>query len=381
MDMENESNDCLSGTAETKRTEAGMCQMGEDSDEEQLFIDERLRFFHRTAQRCTVRVHRRLFIHEQNVPFTEQGGQERWLKERHRNELVDFSKPDAKLTTDASPWACGATLSVGGKRFLHSGCSFQMCKARYDGGGLRFFNISEPGSGCIYEEDGEGGSSLLCKYAIWSRCDIYYDQFNVFLSTGNPFYECYTTNTNEQRMCYVYNYSSSGSWVCDQTSKKDWLKRGILNRFVAVSGGNAEELCGANESYTYRATGVTVIRSVIQVSLSVTLMEGNHQSETTTIDIGSKKSSVIGKGRMESSIEMKSLSSAAAGALFGVMTGHLGLLRMKVNCYSEAETSPSVVVVSDGGGSLSLEDVVITTSVSSGNVIHFQCLWCRCHGC
>ncbi|KAH7819135.1 uncharacterized protein MONOS_3297 [Monocercomonoides exilis] len=39
------------------------------------------------------------------------------LKERYYRELVDFSKPDAIFATDASPWACGATLAVGGERF------------------------------------------------------------------------------------------------------------------------------------------------------------------------------------------------------------------------------------------------------------------------
>ncbi|KAH7829284.1 uncharacterized protein MONOS_17164 [Monocercomonoides exilis] len=42
---------------------------------------------------------------------------------------------------------------------------------------------------------------------------------------------------------------------------------------------------------------------------------------------------------------------------------------MKVDCNSNINPSPSVVVVSDGGGSLSLEDVVITTSISSGNYV------------
>ncbi|KAH7829229.1 uncharacterized protein MONOS_17150 [Monocercomonoides exilis] len=43
---------------------------------------------------------------------------------------------------------------------------------------------------------------------------------------------------------------------------------------------------------------------------------------------------------------------------------------MKVDCNSNANpSSSSVVVVSDGGGSLSLEDVVITTSVSSGDYV------------
>ncbi|KAH7830999.1 uncharacterized protein MONOS_17028 [Monocercomonoides exilis] len=42
---------------------------------------------------------------------------------------------------------------------------------------------------------------------------------------------------------------------------------------------------------------------------------------------------------------------------------------LKVDCNSNANPSPSVVVVSDGSGSLSLEDVVITTSVSSGDYV------------
>ncbi|KAH7829312.1 uncharacterized protein MONOS_17169 [Monocercomonoides exilis] len=43
---------------------------------------------------------------------------------------------------------------------------------------------------------------------------------------------------------------------------------------------------------------------------------------------------------------------------------------MKVDCNSTADfSSPSVVVVSDGGGSLSLEDVVITTSKTGGYVM------------
>ncbi|KAH7827007.1 uncharacterized protein MONOS_4819 [Monocercomonoides exilis] len=188
----------------------------------------------------------------------------------------------------------------------------------------------------------------------------YNDPFNVFLSSDNPFCECYTTNTNEQRVCYGYDYSSSTGWTYQHTEKKDWLKRGVLNRFVAVSGGNAEEFCGANKSYACRTIGVAVIRSVIQVSLSVTLMGGDHTSETATIEIGTKKISVIGTGKDKSSIGTGALSSV--GTLFSVSTGHLGMSHLKVDCNSNSSPSPSVVVVSDGSGSLSLEDVLITTS-------------------
>ncbi|KAH7830586.1 uncharacterized protein MONOS_705 [Monocercomonoides exilis] len=79
MDVEYEPDGCLNGTTETQGTEERVYQMDEEGEEEQLCKDERLRFIHRSAQRRTVRVQRRLFIHEQNVPFTEQAGQERWL--------------------------------------------------------------------------------------------------------------------------------------------------------------------------------------------------------------------------------------------------------------------------------------------------------------
>ncbi|KAH7816402.1 uncharacterized protein MONOS_16531 [Monocercomonoides exilis] len=251
---------------------------------------------------------------------------------------------------------------------LLSGCDFQNCKAHHDGGGLRLVNFQVSGSGCIGEEDGEGGSScvfdcsftscslannwgggmycvtvpaafkmrsiqfiscsavstggglyfypnqatapndkIYCYFLFFHECKcsanppyghdvMYYDRYNLYLSQNNPFHECYTTNTDEQRVCYGYDYTGS-SWRYDQTMKKDWLKRGILNRFVAVSGGGEEELCGLDESSACRTIGVAVEKSVIQVSLSVTLIEGNHTSETATIDIGEKKIIVVGKGR------------------------------------------------------------------------------------
>eukprot|EP00770_Monocercomonoides_exilis_P016234 MONOS_16187.1-p1 / transcript=MONOS_16187.1 / gene=MONOS_16187 / organism=Monocercomonoides_exilis_PA203 / gene_product=unspecified product / transcript_product=unspecified product / location=Mono_scaffold01553:2099-2515(-) / protein_length=139 / sequence_SO=supercontig / SO=protein_coding / is_pseudo=false len=108
----------------------------------------------------------------------------------------------------------------------------------------------------------------------------------------------------------------------------------------------------------------------VQISLAITLMDGNHTSEATTIEIGEKKISVIGTGKEKSSIGTGALSPpSAAGPLFSVTTGHLGLLHMKVDCNSSANPfSPSVAVVYDGSGSLSLEDVVITTS-KTGNYV------------
>eukprot|EP00770_Monocercomonoides_exilis_P011013 MONOS_10961.1-p1 / transcript=MONOS_10961.1 / gene=MONOS_10961 / organism=Monocercomonoides_exilis_PA203 / gene_product=unspecified product / transcript_product=unspecified product / location=Mono_scaffold00522:11750-23009(-) / protein_length=3655 / sequence_SO=supercontig / SO=protein_coding / is_pseudo=false len=269
---------------------------------------------------------------------------------------------------DCSFTSCSLSSSSGGGMYcLTVPVTFKMrsvqfisCSATANGGGF-WINPNR---------ENAPNDAFYCYFLFFHECKcsavtpfghdmMYFDYYSVYLSQNNPFKECYTTNADEKRMCYAYNYTGS-NWSVQHTEKKDWLKRGILNRFVAVSGGGEEELCGLDESSACRTIGIAVEKSVIQMSLSVTLMEGKHVSETITIDIGEKKISVIGKRRETCSIGTGALSST--GALFSVSTGHLGLLHMKVDCNSNSSPSPSVVVVTGGNGSLSLEDVVITTS-------------------
>ncbi|KAH7821290.1 uncharacterized protein MONOS_11601 [Monocercomonoides exilis] len=188
---------------------------------------------------------------------------------------------------------------------------------------------------------------------------MFYDSYNLFLYSENPLKECLSSNTDEQRVCYGYNYISSWNWAFQHTEKKDWLKDKTL--YVSVNGDDSNEQCGANEKHPCLSVKKAFEMCEILLSLSITLMEGNHTSEAATIEIVSKKMRVMGVGSEISAIGTKTLSSV--GALFSVSTGHLDLLHMKVDCNSSANpSSPSVVVVSDGSGSLSLEDVVITTS-------------------
>ncbi|KAH7814999.1 uncharacterized protein MONOS_9600 [Monocercomonoides exilis] len=186
--------------------------------------------------------------------------------------------------------------------------------------------------------------------------DVYYVDYDSSHLHSNPFYECCTTSTDDKRICYAYH--TSDSWVYDQISKKDWLKDKMI--YVSVNGNDEHVLCGANTTFPCLTVKKAFEMCEVQISLIITLLEGNHQSEAITIEIGAKKISVIGIGKEKSSIETGALLSS--GALFSVSTGHLGMSHLKIDCYSIAETSPSVVVVSDGSGSLSLEDVVITTS-------------------
>eukprot|EP00770_Monocercomonoides_exilis_P016052 MONOS_16003.1-p1 / transcript=MONOS_16003.1 / gene=MONOS_16003 / organism=Monocercomonoides_exilis_PA203 / gene_product=unspecified product / transcript_product=unspecified product / location=Mono_scaffold01454:5480-7287(+) / protein_length=602 / sequence_SO=supercontig / SO=protein_coding / is_pseudo=false len=128
------------------------------------------------------------------------------------------------------------------------------------------------------------------------------DYYNVFLSTGNPFFECYTTNTDEKRVCYAYNYSKAGAWKFDQTMKKMWLNEWSKVLYVGANGSDSSGLCGMGKSAPCKTVGHAVETGLEELSSSVTLMEGNHVSEATTIDIGSKEISVIGKERETCSI-------------------------------------------------------------------------------
>ncbi|KAH7829266.1 uncharacterized protein MONOS_14637 [Monocercomonoides exilis] len=194
--------------------------------------------------------------------------------------------------------SCSITSTWGGgmycanipiTQFKMRNIKFISCTASSHGGGLDLYPLRQ----------GSQNDIIYCYFLFFHGCrcsrdqphghDVYYeDRYSLYLSSNSPFYECYTTNTDDQRVCYGYDYTDSKGWTYQHKEKKDWLKRGILNRFVAVSGGDEEEFCGANESYTCRTVGVAVEKSVIQVSLSVTLMGGNHTSETTTIDIRTK---------------------------------------------------------------------------------------------
>ncbi|KAH7829212.1 uncharacterized protein MONOS_16721 [Monocercomonoides exilis] len=267
---------------------------------------------------------------------------------------------------------CIGEENGGGESACVFDCSFTSCSVtNYYGGGMRCYNVPNQfkmrsiqfiscsamstGGGLHLEPYKQTAPSdvIYCYFLFFHECKcrtasipyghdiIYADYYNVFLNSGNPFYECYTTNTDEKRMCYAYNYSNAGAWTYNQTSKKNWLKDKMI--YVSVNGIDSYELCGANESNPCLTVKKAFEMCEIQISLAITLMDGNHTSETATIDIGEKKVSIIGTGKDKSSIGTGALSST--GALFSLTSGHLGMSHLKIDCNSAAGTSPSVVVV------------------------------------
>ncbi|KAH7816401.1 uncharacterized protein MONOS_16518 [Monocercomonoides exilis] len=272
---------------------------------------------------------------------------------------------------DCSFTSCSLTSTGGGGMYCYNiptafkmrSIQFISCSASSYGGGLRLYPYRQTSQNDI----------IYCFFLFFHGCkcsanppyghDIAYaDHYSLYLESGNPFKECYTTNTDEKRMCYAYNYTGS-SWTYQHTEKKEWLKDKTI--YVSVNGSDTTPLCGANESNPCLTVKKALEMCEIQISLVITLMDGNHVSEATTIKIEAKKISVIGKGKDKSSIETGALSST--GSLFSVSTGHLGMSYLKVDCNSNINpSSQSVVVVSCRGGSLSLEEVIISPEFTFG---------------
>ncbi|KAH7829231.1 uncharacterized protein MONOS_14447 [Monocercomonoides exilis] len=222
---------------------------------------------------------------------------------------------------------CIGNENGGGESACVFDCSFTSCSvASTDGGGMRCANIpitqfkmrsiqfiscsATAYGGGLYlypYRQGSQNDIIYCYFLFFHECkcrttstpyghDVeYVDAYNVYLNSGNPFFECYTTNLNEQRMCYAYNYSNAGAWSHQHTEKKDWLKDKTI--YVSANGNDTSPLCGANESNPCKTVKKAFEMCEVQISLTITLMEGNHVSETATVEIGTKKISVIGKGR------------------------------------------------------------------------------------
>ncbi|KAH7817852.1 uncharacterized protein MONOS_13643 [Monocercomonoides exilis] len=268
--------------------------------------------------------------------------------------------------------SCSLTNSYGGGMYCQSvpsafkmrSLQFISCSAVSWGGGLDFYPYqSTPPSNNVY-----------CYFFFFHDCRctttstpyghdvLFEDDYNHF-SSNNPFYESYTTNSDEKRVCYEYY---SGGWYYQHTEKKEWLKEGMKDRYVGVSGNDANNLCGMSESAPCKTVGHAVGSSMAQLSSTITLLGGRHVSEEKTISIREKKISVVGKGKTVSVIGTCELSTFST-TLFSISSGQLEVGHVGIDHNSMRSPSPSVFVASVGSGTLSLEDVVINSSTSGGS--------------
>ncbi|KAH7817944.1 uncharacterized protein MONOS_15442 [Monocercomonoides exilis] len=275
--------------------------------------------------------------------------------------------------------SCSLTSNCGGGMYCQSvpaafkmrSLQFISCSAVSVGGGLDFrpYQSTAP------------SNNTYCYFFFFHDCscsnstpyghDVYFEDRYNFFSSSNPFHESYTTNSDEKRVCYAYLQSSS--WKYQHTEKKGWLKEGMKDRYVGVGGDDASNLCGMSEAAPCKTVGHAVSSSMAQLSSTITVLSGRHVSEGTTISVGEKKISVLGKGKAVSVIGTSALSSSAT-TLFSISSGQLEVGHVGIDHNATRSSSPSVFVVSLGSGTLSLEDVVLNSSTSGGSVISISVL-------
>ncbi|KAH7829068.1 uncharacterized protein MONOS_828 [Monocercomonoides exilis] len=74
-----------------------------------------------------------------------------------------------------------------------------------------------------------------------------------------------------------------------------WLKEGMKDRYVGVSGNDSSNLCGMSEAAPCKTVEHAVGPIMAQLSSSITALGGKHMNEEKTISVGEKKINVLGK--------------------------------------------------------------------------------------
>ncbi|KAH7818030.1 uncharacterized protein MONOS_12307 [Monocercomonoides exilis] len=273
---------------------------------------------------------------------------------------------------DCSFTSCSLTNAAGGGMYCYGvpaafkmrSMQFISCNAASTGGGL-YFDPYQPTA---------PSNNIYCYFFFFHDCSCnsltpyghdvcFSDYYNLF-SSNNPFYESYTTNSDNRRV--YYDYYNGNNLVSQHTEKKDWLKNKTI--YVGENGNDSNELCGINETKPCKTIGYCVNKCNDIASFGISVLVGRHASEAATINVGEKKISVVGKGKAVSVIGTNSLSISST-TLFSISSGQLKVGHVGIDHNATRSPSPSVFVVSVGSGTLSLEDVVINSSTSGGSGI------------
>ncbi|KAH7829425.1 uncharacterized protein MONOS_724 [Monocercomonoides exilis] len=138
--------------------------------------------------------------------------------------------------------------------------------------------------------------------------NVYFEDYYSFFLSNNPFYESFTTKSNEKRVCRNYN----GQY----TEKKWWLKEGMKDGNVGVNGDDSNDMFAMSESAPCKTVGHAVGESLAQLSSTITALSGRHVSEGEMIIVG-EKISVVGIVEAVSVIGTNTLSSSST-KLFNV---------------------------------------------------------------
>ncbi|KAH7823393.1 uncharacterized protein MONOS_15843 [Monocercomonoides exilis] len=285
---------------------------------------------------------------------------------------TESGKGESACVFECSFTSCSLTSNCGGGMFCQNvpaafkmrSIQFISCSAKSTGGGIDFRSKQQIAP----------SNNIYCYYFFFYDCscissiphgqDVYFQDYYNLFSSNNPFYESYSTNSNDRRVCY--EYLQSGNWYFQEAEKKWWLSDGMKDRYVDINGDDSNEWCITNESTTCKTIGFAVNMSSQQLFSSISVLGGKHVSEGATIGVGEKKISVVGKGKTVSVIGTSALSTSSP-TLFSLSSGQLEVGHVGIDHNATRSSSPSVFVVSLGSGTLSLEDVVIDSSTSGGS--------------
>ncbi|KAH7816073.1 uncharacterized protein MONOS_13510 [Monocercomonoides exilis] len=287
---------------------------------------------------------------------------------------TENGKGESACVFDCSFTSCSVTNSQGGgmccstvpAAFKMRSVQFISCSVASDGGGLDFDPCQSiaPNNNIysyfLFFHD------CRCTNSIPHGHDVFFQDDCNHFSSNNPFYESYTTNSDDKRVCHFFLNGSS--YVYQHTETKGWLKEGPKVLSVGVNGDDSNTLCGMSEAAPCKTLWHMVGTDFVRLCSKITVLDGKHVSEKETINIGEKKISVLGKGKTVSVIGTGALSSSST-TLFCISSGQLEVGYVGIDHNATGSLSPSVFVVFDGSGSLSLEDVVIDSSTSGGSGI------------
>ncbi|KAH7821693.1 uncharacterized protein MONOS_7433 [Monocercomonoides exilis] len=281
---------------------------------------------------------------------------------------TESGKGESACVFECSFTSCSLSRNCGGGMYCASvpaafkmrSVQFISCKATSYGGGIDFRPVqSEAPSNNIY-----------CYFFFFHNCrcsnstpcghDAFFHDGNNLFSLSNPFYESYTTNIYEKRMCYLEN-------SYQETQKKWWLRDWMKDLYVGVSGSDLSDMCGMSDAAPCKTVRHAVGSSMAQLSSMITLLDGKHVSKGSTIGFGEKKISIVGRGKTVSVIGTNPLSSTST-VLFSVSSGQLDVRHIGIDHNATRSSSTSVFVVSLESGILLLEDVAIDSSTSGGSV-------------
>ncbi|KAH7823289.1 uncharacterized protein MONOS_785 [Monocercomonoides exilis] len=267
----------------------------------------------------------------------------------------------------------GLSCSLVPVTFRISSICFESCSALSKGGGLHLVPLQES-----FDKDNK-----MCFFLFFQQClcspksqqnqrnsqepyghDVYLED-NYDLHSSSPFVDSYTTNKDDERVCYA---SGAYDLTFYTKEKKSWLLD-LDERNVSASGADSSALCGMGNEQPCKTVGYAL--SVSEMC-SINMASGNYVSEKYTIAVGDKVISIRGNDMKDTVITTNALlpvdsesptsssSSESLLSLFSVASGSLWVMSLSIYHNSILPSSPLLFAMESESGHLFLSEVLLT---------------------